>query len=298
MDIETYIFFLNGIFLNITTGSHLNVSSFKEMDEITVLPVNFFNKLLEYRTICEQAQLKGESYADWYSKNFGRSHEIAASCQQSLQECFSDGESRILDLFMDIPQDAENKYITHHFQKLDKDLAYIVKASKTTDILTNSITFMNTLRQMEEQKKQLKKNNALLGGDSTKHQTVQHESYLPPYLLINKNALMNSNEAIKANNGMYKDAHNERAQRQEEIERRLVGQLGDRYKDAKLIEVSEGSYLIQNHVKLPLFGSKKPIYQRTKTNFLKGPFLKSKGLFNQADIKKYVLDMARQQLPT
>lgn len=167
LDIETYIFFLNGIFLNITEGNHLNVSQFKEMDNISVLPVNFFNKLLEYRTVCEQAQLNGETYADWYSKNFGRSQEIAASCQQSLQECFSEGESRILDLFMDIPHDSENKYITHHFQKLDKDLAYIVKASKTTDILTNSITFMNTLRQMEDQKKQLKKNNALLS-DSAK----------------------------------------------------------------------------------------------------------------------------------
>jgi hypothetical protein len=111
---------------------------------------------------------------------------------------------------MDIPQDAENKYITHHFEKLDKDLAYIVKASKTTDILTNSITFMNTLRQMEANKKLLKKNNALLS-DLNKPETVQHESYLPPYLLINKNALLNSNEAIKSGNGMYKDAHNERA---------------------------------------------------------------------------------------
>lgn len=111
---------------------------------------------------------------------------------------------------MDIPQDTENKYISHHFEKLDKDLAYIVKASKTTDVLTNSITFMNTLRAMEANKKMLKKNNALTTVVN-KHPTVQHESYLPPYLLINKNALLNSNEAIKSNNGMYKDSHNERA---------------------------------------------------------------------------------------
>lgn len=54
LDIETYIFFLNGIFLNITSGNHLNVSNFKPMDEINVLPVEFFNKLLQYRSRCDQ----------------------------------------------------------------------------------------------------------------------------------------------------------------------------------------------------------------------------------------------------
>ena len=79
LDIETYVFFLNGIFLNITTGPHINVSTFKEMDEIEVLSVNFFNKLLEYRNNCEKELENGQTYADWYSRNFGRSHPIAAS---------------------------------------------------------------------------------------------------------------------------------------------------------------------------------------------------------------------------
>ena len=54
LDIETYIFFLNGIFLNITTGSHVNVSVFKEIEEIEVLSVEFFNRLLAYRNKCEE----------------------------------------------------------------------------------------------------------------------------------------------------------------------------------------------------------------------------------------------------
>lgn len=53
LDIETYIFFLNGIFLNITTGSHVNVSIFKDIEDIEVLSVEFFNKLLGYRNRCE-----------------------------------------------------------------------------------------------------------------------------------------------------------------------------------------------------------------------------------------------------
>lgn len=56
LDIETYIFFLNGIFLNITAGSHVNVSQFKDIDDIEVLSVEFFNKLLAYRNNFQQRQ--------------------------------------------------------------------------------------------------------------------------------------------------------------------------------------------------------------------------------------------------
>ena len=54
LDIETYIFFLNGIFLNITQGNHLNVSTSRDTEDIQVLSVEFFNKLLVYRTQCEE----------------------------------------------------------------------------------------------------------------------------------------------------------------------------------------------------------------------------------------------------
>lgn len=50
LDIETFLFFLNGIFLNITSGSHISVSTFKSIDSINVLSINFFNELLKYRT--------------------------------------------------------------------------------------------------------------------------------------------------------------------------------------------------------------------------------------------------------
>ena len=84
LDIETYIFFLNGIFLNITTGSHVNVSIFREIDDIEVLSVEFFNKLLSYRNRCEENLQQGQTYAEWYAENFGRSHAIAASVQKNL----------------------------------------------------------------------------------------------------------------------------------------------------------------------------------------------------------------------
>ena len=52
LDIETFLFFLNGIFLNITKGAHVNVSVFKPLEEIDVLSIEFFNTLLNLRAVC------------------------------------------------------------------------------------------------------------------------------------------------------------------------------------------------------------------------------------------------------
>lgn len=70
----------------------------------------------------------------------------------------------------------------------------------------------------------MKKNNVTkIGEGHILSKGQQHESYLPPYLLLNKNALTEGTMANKYKEGWKKDAHNERAQRQDEIERRLVG---------------------------------------------------------------------------
>lgn len=52
LDIETFLFFINGVFLNITKGAHINVSVFKELEEIEVLSIEFINHLLAYRSVC------------------------------------------------------------------------------------------------------------------------------------------------------------------------------------------------------------------------------------------------------
>ena len=54
LDIETFLFFINGVFLNITKGQHINVSTFKEISEIKVLSIEFINHLLAYRSICQE----------------------------------------------------------------------------------------------------------------------------------------------------------------------------------------------------------------------------------------------------
>jgi hypothetical protein len=47
---------------------------------------------------------------------------------------------------------------------------------------------------------------------------------------------------------------NDKADNQAVIERRLVGQLGDHFQHAQLIELSRNSYLISNSVRLPIVG--------------------------------------------
>ena len=56
---------------------------------------------------------------------------------------------------------------------------------------------------------------------------------------------------------------NDKATNQEVIERRLVGQLGDRFQHANLIELSRQSYLISNKVRMPIFGKKANLVERT-----------------------------------
>ena len=75
------------------------------------------------------------------------------------------------------------------------------------------------------------------------------------------------------------------------IEKRLVAQLGDRYEHAELIEISRDSYLISNKVRLPIFGRKEKIVERTRDSISKkGYLLKASHQFSTAH--KYVLDPA------
>jgi len=72
LELEVFLFFMNGIFLNITSGAHVNVSEFKPLEEIEVLSIEFFNQLLQYRSHFEQTFLANDTYQAWYTRNFGR----------------------------------------------------------------------------------------------------------------------------------------------------------------------------------------------------------------------------------
>lgn len=52
-----------------------------------------------------------------------------------------------------------------------------------------------------------------------------------------------------------------------------MGQLGDRYEHAQLIEISRNSYLISNKVRLPVFGRRENLIERTKDSISKKGYL-------------------------
>lgn len=109
---------------------------------------------------------------------------------------------------MDLPKETENLYLAAHFDKLDKDFANITKASKQTDLLTQSINFMETMRQVAANQKAHKK--ALKTGRGP---AEFGKGTGAPYLLINKNAMASGGAYTAKEYQPRKDAHNERAQR-------------------------------------------------------------------------------------
>ena len=53
-------------------------------------------------------------------------------------------------MWMDLPTENPNSYINQHFLKLDKGLEVINRASKTTDMLAQSINYMEQIKKMSK----------------------------------------------------------------------------------------------------------------------------------------------------
>jgi hypothetical protein len=67
--------------------------------------------------------------------------------------------------------------------------------------------------------------------------------------------------------------HYSREDRQNDIEQRVMAQLGDRFRHGKLLEISENSYLITGGVRLPVFGKSFKRLERTKSSISKKAYL-------------------------
>jgi len=93
---------------------------------------------LSYRTKCEQKE-GTQPYKDWYQWNFNRTAEVVANVEHNLKLAFGEGETRITDLWVDLPAAPESHYVDLHLSQLDKDFKTMSHALKTTDKLTQSI---------------------------------------------------------------------------------------------------------------------------------------------------------------
>lgn len=160
---------------------------------------------------------------------------IVSNVEKNLQEAFKDrNENRILDIWVDLPPQIINQFINNHFEKMDKDLIKIDNAVKATDKLSASINAMEQLKTVAAQKPVA---------------TILHKLYeksSPPAFF--RDAKVPKQRKLKV--------FSDKISNQEVIEKRLVGQLGDRFQHAQLVEIYRNSYLISNRVKLPIFGRK------------------------------------------
>ena len=149
LDVETFLFFINGVFLNITKGNHINVSIFKPLSEVEVLSIEFINHLLAYRSLCQEKMQSAQSYGQWYTHNFSRTHMIVSNVEKNLQEAFKErNENRILDIWVDLPPQIINKFVHQHFEKMDKDFVKMDYAMKSTQKLQMSIQAMDQLKKL------------------------------------------------------------------------------------------------------------------------------------------------------
>ena len=56
----------------------------------------------------------------------------------------------------------------------------------------------------------------------------------------------------------------------------MVGQLGERYENAKLLELSRNNYLISNDIRLPVLGHALPLTVRDKETVTTKGYIKMK----------------------
>ena len=257
LDIETFLFFLNGVFLNITTGSHISVSNFKKVENISVLSISFFNTLLRYRNECEDKQ--DQDYKDWYNWNFKRTSDIVKSVETNLASVFEHKDKRAFDIWMDVPQNNENNYIDSHIKKLDKQLLNMSKINEKADSMTKTITNIETIKRMSAQDGQFV---------HPKSREFQYEMYPPirddvqtqdSHML---KSAMRSGFKHSVASGQDPEDYSQKVKIQNRFERSVINTLPQQYNRAKLIEITETSYLIRNEVRLPIFGQKVHIFER------------------------------------
>ena len=234
-----FYFFLNGVFLNITSGTHISVSSFKNIDKINVLSINFFNTLLRYRTECEERQ--HQDYKDWYNWNFKRINDIVKNVETHLSTIFDPEDKRAFDIWMDIPQSSGNSYIDSHIKKLDKQLLHMSKINEKADTMAKTITKIDNIKRMSAHDEQF---------GFSKPRELEVESYHPAQReTIIRKPIEDKSQSFK---------------RQNKFEKQVISTLPQQYNNARLIEITETSYLIRNEVRLPILGKPVQMFERKR----------------------------------
>ncbi|CAI2376110.1 unnamed protein product [Moneuplotes crassus] len=251
LDIETFLYFLNGVFLNITTGAHISISNFKKLENINVLSIGFFDTLIKYRTDLENTQ--EQDYKDWYDWNFKRTHEIVKRVEANLANIFDPQDKRAFDIWMDIPENIGNSYIDSHIEKLDKQLKNMSKINQKADTMAKTITNIDTIKRMSAK--------AEKPGISYPREfdlyPRRDDSEIPESQI--------GRQYKESTTSVYQQEEvPQKFKKQKKFEKSVIATLPQEYKNAKLIEITETSYLIRNEVKLPIFGRQIQLNERDR----------------------------------
>ncbi len=172
---------------------------------------------------------------------------------------------------------------------MDKDLARADFATKTKQRLVDSIKFMDTVKVVSNEQPPT----------AATHKTYAQAAQPLAAATVPKLVPVN--------------VYNDKTETQGVIEKRLVGQLGDRFENAKLLELSRNNYLISNDIRLPVLGVPAPIAVRDKENVTTKAYIKMKdnefyisrrlvdpyvSNLTNTNLQKYVLDPQYRQSST
>ena len=160
--------------------------------------------------------------------------------------------------------------------RLDKDFQVMHKATRAQDLLIQSMTLMDQQVQQRVTEK-IKTRSTGFGGDQTK--TTSNNNGEEHVLMPTQTPGVNK---TKKTAGLLAFT-NTREAKQSEVESFLLNQLGERFKHAKLLEVSDGSYLITMDVRLPVFGKALSIEKRDMKSILRD----RAGYLLKRDAQKY-----------
>lgn len=148
LDAELFLYFFNGLFLNISKGYHITASNLKPLEEIEILPLPYFNAILEYRQKVQATRNIDKNYEAWYSNNFERDEEVKRGVERNLARIFGEKEWRIYDIWLNSldPSKRKKSFLKESITKMTHNL------NELEDIPKDIAQISRTLMQIEMNK--------------------------------------------------------------------------------------------------------------------------------------------------
>lgn len=122
-----------------------------------------------------------------------------------------------------------------------------------TDKLANSILVMEQFKHFQQKDKLDRTKDETIDLQSA-NQDLRSSQGAADSVKDSQKERNLASEALSSNFTRKEAPGYTRVERQNDIEQRVMAQLGDRFHHGQLLEISENSYLITGGVRLPVFG--------------------------------------------